>query len=106
MSELEAERRKPKEALLKCQEQLLLGFRITFIFMVLVYVCLALLICLMFACRNCLNDQKMMKRISVPLTVGVYAPTLFKPLFLAVKISSYRDAFAEVYRRIKNNICH
>ena len=104
MAELDPTQRSAKEVFVKCHQQLTLGLGITFVFLTLVQILVLVLICLTFRCSNCLKIPWVEGTLSFFIEVGLYAPSLFKPLFLALRVSSYRNAFADVLRRAKDKI--
>ena len=104
MAELDPTQRSAREVFVKCHQQLLLGLGITFIFLVLFQIFVLLFICLKTRCSNCLKVPWVEGTLSFFIEVGLYAPSLFKPLFLALRVSSYRNAFADVLRRVKDKI--
>lgn len=100
IAELDPTQRTAKEVFVKCQKQLLLGLAVTFIFLVLVQIAVGVFIFLAFKCPSCFKIPWLHGTLVFFLEVGVFAPGLFKPLFLALRVSSYRNAFADVFRRV------
>lgn len=99
--EMQAEQRNAKEAFVKCQQQFLLGLRITFSFHIILFLSMVLMLFVVYTCPDC---KLWLEILQITTAVGAYSPSLFKPLFLALGVSSYRNAFAEVYRRMKSKM--